>query len=54
MFFGALGPGKGTHFVHEMLKHNNERGRPIELHVLGDAKLPFDAEEFGASVSWQV
>lgn len=46
VYFGALGPGKGTHFVHEMLKLNNQRGLPIELHILGDSNLPFDPDQF--------
>jgi glycosyltransferase involved in cell wall biosynthesis len=46
VFFGALGPGKGTHFVHEMLKLNSRRGNPVELHILGDSNLPFSPEEY--------
>ena len=47
IFFGALSPTKGLKLILELLETNQQAGRPIELHILGQKPTNFEPAPLG-------
>jgi GT2 family glycosyltransferase/glycosyltransferase involved in cell wall biosynthesis/polysaccharide pyruvyl transferase WcaK-like protein len=47
IMFGALSPAKGLKLILELLEKNQQAGRPIELHILGQKPANFEPAQLG-------